>query len=301
MSDPPATTQTAGSQIASGSMSDLAAAIAQYQAMSGSTADQQTFTSIWSNTLDDDYVIQQDRKKVPFRASTQASQAYLPGGSTASQGRDFQAATMDRLVEQRVPRTAKSMLTDFVQTQLKKPDEYLTLQQQLFMGGFFTPNAKLDDIQFGALDDLTLDAYQNLLTWTARYNEGGADLTAADVLKQRAAQMLGPLREKLNSSGSARTVSLADPAGLAQALDQVATQTVGRKSTADEQRMFVAMFHAMQAGSQPQGSGGTVITPDVQGQAEQMMRNQAPVEAGAHDLANTFNDFMSIIGGMGTN
>ena len=92
---------------------------------------------------------------------------------------------------------------------------------------------------------------------------------------------------------------MARPVGNGDALNTVAQQTVGRKATQEEQRMFVSMFHALQTNAQLTPSGGTYVTPDVDSQAEAYLRQSAPLEAAGHDIANTMNSFLKIIKGVG--
>jgi hypothetical protein len=279
----------------------VAAILAQQQ---NAGMDTQSLASVWGSSLDVDYPVQTKVETVP-RSRPGRRGGYVPGGATKAQADEFtKRFAGTETVKTTV--TTQQLLKDFTKRSRTDKEGFAALQQQLFMGGFFNPNVAMEEIQVGTLDDNTMDAWFNLLQWTARYNEAGEDTTWEEVLSERSAKLLGPLREQLARSrsgggggGGGNMVALADPAGLAQALNQVAIQTVGRKATPDEQRMFVATFHAMQSGAQS-ATSGTVITPDVQGQAEQMLRQNAPVEAQSHDVARTFDDFLDIIGGMGT-
>lgn len=198
------------------------------------------------------------------------------------------------------PQTANDLVTDVFKRGRADAGWLDDLQKKLFVGGFYNSRVNLDDIRHGDFDEATLDAFQNLLMWTARYNETGEDVSWEEVLDARLGGLTDEMKAKILSGGGGdgRVIALADPAGLRQALDQVSTQTLGRKSTPDEQRMFVAIIHAMQSGAQSAESG-TVISPDIGGQAEQMLRQQNAVEAQSHDVARTFDVFQQMLGGMG--
>lgn len=269
------------------------------RAMTGEMAgslDMNTYGSVWASSLDDDYPVQ---SRTVMRKAGAAKHTYLPGGASPEAAREFLAA-VNVQVPTTIKETAKELLADFTARSRDDPDGFNDLQQKLFLAGFYDRSVKMEDIPFGSLDDTSLDAWYRLLQYTARYNEAGQDVTWDEILDERASQLLGPLREKQaqDRARGARTISLADPAGLALALDQVAQNVLGRKATADEQRMYVAAFHSMQSGAQSV-EVGTAINPDVQGQAEAMLRQNAPVEARGHDIANTFNNFLSILGGIG--
>lgn len=284
---------------------ELDARLASYQAKGAGVSDLNTITSVWSSVLDEDYVVQKRKQsaKVASTVRTKTPTTAFSTANAAERRRDFNDLSAVPAGPVSKQETTKELLQGlFAKSRDDPSGASLTgLQQQLFAGGFYQKSAGMDDIEFGTLDELTVDAYYTLMQWTARYNASGADLTVDDVLAERSAKMIGPLREKLakQKSQAGRTISLADPTGLAQAINQVSTDTVGRKATPDEQRMFVAMFHALQSGAQSV-EGGTAVNPDVSGQAEAFMRQQAPTEAAGHDMASTFNSFLSIIGGMGT-
>lgn len=276
----------------------LAAAQQTLAAQGISTGAGSTLASVWGNSLSDDATVERGpREQKPFATSEQGTRAKFQG---PVQGLGDFGRRVRQGVTQRPRVLTKDLLSEFVKKARHDPNGFGSMQQELFLGGFYTPSASLEDIAFGNLDDLTLDAYYNLMQWTARYNEAGEDVTTADVLKERVQRMGERMAEIAAKSraggGGGNIVNLADPAGLAQGLNAVAQDVLGRKATPDEQRMYVAAFHAMQSGAQS-ATGGTVVTPDAQGQAEQMLRQQAPVEAQSHDMARTFDSFLKIIGG----
>jgi hypothetical protein len=266
--------------------SSFAAAL-EAAGMMGGFGDQDALASVWGSTLPDERIVEH---RTTTRPRPRESGPLL---SNRGVGRGVYARGD---ITERNPVKTKDLLKDFVLRSRQDVGGYTEQQQLLFMAGFYDPRATMEDIQFGTMDDLTLDAYYNLLTWTARYNESGADITSDQLLQERAATMLGPLREAMakkaaGGGGGGRTIVLSDSAGLAQGLDSVAQNVLGRKANADEQRMFIALIHGMEGGGQ---------NPDPGARAEAMLREQAPVEAGAHDVARVFDDFLGIIGGMGT-
>lgn len=259
--------------------------------------------SIWGNSLPDTRRIDRTRDEISTtRTGTRASLGRMTGGIGSTPERYAKAANETITVTDtaRQPRYADSLLKSFYLRSRTDPEGFVELQKKLFMGGFYAPNTKFDKIQAGVPDDYTLDAYYQLLKTTMRYNESGADVTVEELLDERIGSMTDEMRNALYSGGggSGRIVQLTDPTAVGQALDQIAKQTVGRKATADEQRMFLTAFHAMQSAAQSAESG-TVAMPDLGAQAEQAMRDQNPAEAGAHDMANTFQSFLGLLGGLG--
>lgn len=291
----PTTTTTPAAATPSYTSDDFTAMFSQLQS-SGLFSDSTTLSSIWGNSLDDNYPVQRRKS-----GSTPNPNAYLSGGASAAQAAEFQRA--NKSTPSYTTDTSSDLLKKLFASSRSDPSGLSNLQQKLFAGGFYQKSARLDDIEMGTLDDLTMDAYYSAMQWTARYNQSdpNSDLTVDGLIDERAKLMLGPLRDQLakQKAAASRTISLADPAGLAQAIDQVASSTVGRKATPDEQRMFVSMFHALQTSAQSV-DGGVAINPDVGGQAEQFMMQHAPVEAKGHAIASTFNNFLQIIGGMGS-
>lgn len=277
---------------------DLMSILTQVNAQMGAQqfTDTDALSSVWGSTLDADYPVE-DRIFTQTRAqSRNERQQYIPGGATKAQVDEFTRRGQQQVESRQTMRT-QDLLKEFV---LKSrpgngdPSEFVGIQQKLFMAGFYAHGAEMDDIQFGVLDDITLDAYFNLLQWTARYNEAGANITSDQLLEERAGSMLGPLREAMAKAarrGPTKTIVLSDAEGLRSGIDSVAQSVLGRKANADEQRMFIALIHGMERGEQ---------NPDMRGQAEALLRREAPVEAGAHDVAATFDSFLNIIGGLGT-
>ena len=91
-----------------------------------------------------------------------------------------------------------------------------------------------------------------------------------------------------NATGGGRSITYIDPAQLRAGLDQQAAQVLGRKANAEEQRMFIAGIHAAQR------AGGQTINTGAR--AQEFLREQAPVEAGAMDLKNAGNLVLRALG-----
>lgn len=261
--------------------------------------DLKTLKSVWGTTLSEDAPVQRRGALTPPK--------FTPGGSVTA----FENAQAN---PPRAPQSIKELLQGFFARAKSNPDDFRVFQEQLFRGGFYKANVDAREIQWGTVDDNTLDAFYAAMERTARYNDSGSDLTVDDVINERVANMSAPMEEyflkSLNArntsigsgggggGGSGRMIALADPLAIMDALDTVAVGTVGRAATQDEQRMFVTMFHTMQSAAQSTTSG-SYVTPDVGSQANAFMRQQAPLEAAGHDVANTMNMFMKIIKGVG--
>lgn len=223
--------------------------------------------------------------------------------------------------------TAGDLLKDFYKFDKNK---LLQMQKLLFAGGFFG-NATIGDIQWGRHDEDSFRAWATAVTRTARFNQSGSKVTVEQVLSSLAAQggSFGA-----GGDQQVRSVSLSDPAELRSTLDSVASKVLGRNANLEEQRMFVALIHRLQSDSQlalqpvlDQGldassigsldqldaavsaqmsgqlggsvAGGpidvTATQPSPVAQAQETLRAQNPAEAGAHDIALQFANFLQLL------
>lgn len=159
------------------------------------------------------------------------------------------------------------------------------------------------------------------VTWSqvisnAAYAAGLDPEALAEALKGSDADIEGLLAG--SRGGDVITVALSDPAGLRSTIDKVSSAVLGRKANAAEQRMYVALMHSMQregqvtqqraASQRLSGSEGRIniggalgfgadrvptpgdsiveyTQPDTDATAEELLRQQNPGEAGAHDIA----------------
>jgi len=94
--------------------------------------------------------------------------------------------------------------------------------------------------------------------------------------------------EAEKNAGKGRVINYIDPVALAASAKQAFSSVTGRKATVAEQQAFVKQIHGLQA------TGATGIS--VGARAEQFAANQAPVEAGAMDYANSANLLMKAMG-----
>jgi hypothetical protein len=250
----------------------------------GSGTTSSLLDTVWGNSISNNTVVE-TRGGGGLRKAPKSS-PWKPRGPYIDPGQDY---------------TASQIFNEVYNLSNADPEDWQRIQQQLYLGGFYG-NRDLDELNFGQIDEDDVNAISQVLTWTARHNaadkeRGGKGTTSwRDILSGYAKEMLGPRMEQLAKAASAPKVTLADPKGLASALDDVARNVLGRKANAEEKRLFVATYHAMQSGAQS-ATSGTVVSPDAQGQAEAQLRGANPAEAGAHDLSNTFNDFLQIISG----
>lgn len=177
------------------------------------------------------------------------------------------------------------------------PAQRAQVQQQLYDVGLYDSPyyTGKQTVRKGQYDIDTIQA----LTRATALAEGAGSLDM--VLSQRAD--LSQLAEKRERQPL--TVHLTNPEDIKALGNQVAVQVVGRKLTDAELNKLVATRHTQErsaqqtAYAQADASGGTVTDPATsQGALESEIRSMAPVEAGAHDIATQFSNFLSILGGM---
>lgn len=236
-------------------------------------------------------------------------------------------------------------------------------QALLFAGGFYGQGVESTDIEWGQYDDNSFSAYANLIGRTARLNAAGEEITYNDVLREAATasgvdmrQVMDALRagdeevaegllteqedlasEVVTKQGDVIQIMLEDPNRLRATIDQSASAVLGRRATADEQRMFISMIYNLQRQGQtalqtaepgttyasvpgeiaaaaqedaaaaagldesipePEDVVVEYAAPDPEAQAEALLRQQNPAEAGAHDIALQFANFLEFLGGV---
>lgn len=256
--------------------------------------------SLYSSSFDTTMPVQEKSDNLAAAERSRWGTFRTGMGSMSPDLRDRQLAAADTLGSQTRPVLAGQLFNEMTLLARDKPSTFASLQSQLYLGGFYG-KTKLENIASGTLDDTSYSALANLFDRTARLNaalkeQGRPTVSWQDVLNQQVSQMSPIMEQFAKTGGSSVKITLADPAALADAIDSVAQQTLGRRASAEEQRMFVSGFHAMQSSAQG-ATSGTVVEPDAQGQAKQLLADQNPNEKAGYDLLNTFGNFVKIMGG----
>ena len=196
---------------------------------------------------------------------------------------------------------AGQLYNEVTALQMNKPDEYRQIQEAMYLGGFYGKQ-KLNAIDWGAVNDQSYSAFTNLFQLTAQKNaalkaQGKSTMTWQEVM-QKQMEQVAPMMQAFGAASGAQgpRVTLADPNALANALDSVSQSTIGRKATADEQRMFVAGYHSLQSNDQGMVGGGTTTAPEVQGEATAQIDQQNHTEKVGYDMLSTFGQFMKLMG-----
>ena len=263
-------------------------ALAGYQTQQGAGADTSSQRNVFTQALTADSTV---TKRQAANPNYQPG-GYLPGGASPRLADQFKQAQSKTVP---VSDTVGSLFKSFYAMAQQSPEDFLQKQQELFLAGFYAKSVSWNEIDHGFPDDASVDAFYAAMTRTARQNEAnGSGLSVWDVVGDRVAQMDSAFRAAA-LAGRGRTISLADPLAITNALNTVSQDVIGRKATPDEQRVFISMFHALQTNAQSSG-GGIRITPDVGAQSEQFMRSQQPMQAAAKDIDNTMNMFLSAVG-----
>lgn len=183
------------------------------------------------------------------------------------------------------------------------------LQRRLWAGGFYPPGVTQDEITPGLPDPYTAKAWANLLDRSANYYASGKHMSVWEVLDE-GANIIGPGGPGgggAGGSGSGRqplVVELTNPEDLKYYAQKVAVSTLGRGLKPDELNRFISSFQGSQTAAQTQAynqlgaSGGTTVqAPSVAAAAETFARQEAPVEAGAHDAVQVFDVMSKLLSG----
>lgn len=179
------------------------------------------------------------------------------------------------------------------------------IQAQLFAAGFYPDNVAYEDVAWGDRDDVTsFKAWENAVAAAERRAVGGRPITVANLLEERleAAGGLEEATEEQREEDARKPISLTNPAELGNVLDRVARQTIGKKATDEQKRMFMKLVHTMERrqGQRLRSTPGEVTGPPSPAvAAEELLRQQMPAQAAASDVADTYNGFLSIIGAGG--
>ena len=174
-------------------------------------------------------------------------------------------------------------------------DDKDSLALELFAAGVYTDiddmfndDFKRNELVFNAVVEDTINlarAGTNLgfETTFLKVLMGAGDSDRTEVLKNLAAAKAEAAKEK--QSGG-RVIQWANPNALVRSLKEEAKGTLGRKASKREQQQFVKRIHNMQAKG---------LSVNVAAEGEAALRESAPVEAGAMDVANARKAVMGVI------
>lgn len=182
------------------------------------------------------------------------------------------------------------------------PEKIAGLQGRLMQAGLINKGFRLgvwDPVSRSAFIELLTEANAAGVTW-----EQAADARMKGIQLDKNGR---PVGGGGGGGGGGRgmgraplQVRLTDDSDLIKIVNAVASSSVlGRALSDEESRKFVEAFHGMERSEQQAayGGAGTVYAaPSPQAAAEDFARESAPVEAGAHDIAGTFSNFLNIIG-----
>lgn len=196
----------------------------------------------------------------------------------------------------------------------RMPEEGLTnLQTRMFAAGFFPDSVEFEEIDFGNPDDpATQNAWERLVrSAEARLSAGDEfAMTPEEILNERI-NALGGLDKALEEEAAPEEptiISLSNPQNLGMVMDRVGEQVLGRRPTADEKRMFVAMVHNLERSQTIEATRAQRLegvtteiqeAPAPQVAAEQFLRQRAPEDAAGMDVATAYRSFLSQLGAGG--
>lgn len=178
------------------------------------------------------------------------------------------------------------------------PGSLATLQQRLLAGGFYSGDVDAEDLALGTPDEDTVKAYDRALQRAAAFNEADEDVTLDEVIDKAAAANAGKDKGKKRDP---LVIAVTDPADIRQGVEAVARKALGRKLSDEEREKFVGLYQGIQAQTQraayaAQETGGTVTAaPNLSAFLAEKIRKEYGVEAGAHSLAETGNDFLDLL------
>lgn len=175
------------------------------------------------------------------------------------------------------------------------PEDIAEIQRDLAAAGLIGPRTR---VRVGIWDETTRNAYKNLLETANVYGVSARDalarLASAPAVGGGEGEGRAPLRVRLPHPDEVRQVAMV-----------TARATLGRKLTAEEENAAIAAANAAATRAQTAAygmaeTGGTSVeAPDLRTIAERVIRERAPVEAGAHDLAEVGGDFFDLLDEVG--
>ena len=161
-------------------------------------------------------------------------------------------------------------------------NDLVDLQQKLFVGGFYGPNVKIEDVQWGQFDDQSFSAWASAVARTARFTAAGRRLTVDDVIE--AAGVAAQMNQKPEEATPTETVivSLTDPNTIREIADLAGRQGMGREATAEEEQLIIRTIHAAQRTQALQTAFSEGIVPvtnvDVRARVAGELERLNPVE-----------------------
>lgn len=195
------------------------------------------------------------------------------------------------------------------------PDHVTSIKELLAKSGYYIgfseDKLKAALSNTGQWEQFSAQAYAT--AWQDYYDAGGGKtlmsrqrpgqkMTLGEFLSQRInpanwaaiADAMGGGRG--GGGGVGPKLVLSNPDDLKTIFGKVSQQVLGRAVDDDALNHFVDVYH----GAEKTAFGGTEQAPSPDVAAEKELRQSNPEEAGAHDIANQFNNFLQIINGGGS-
>jgi hypothetical protein len=154
------------------------------------------------------------------------------------------------------------------------------------------------DYQAGVFNNATADAFQQLfaLAFPETFITGG---TIDEVLTRqegaRAERLAEEAAARGGGGGGGGAYSVSDEVGLAMIADQAGQTLLGRNLTLEERDMIVSKIQGLEA-AEGQKTSGPIQAIDPMARAEAMIREMAPDDTKAHDMAAAFDMFAGLLG-----
>jgi len=191
--------------------------------------------------------------------------------------------------------TVDEMLRQFY---AMKDEELIDLQTRLVSGGFY---GDLDPrkVRYGKHDDLTFEAYRDLLISTARRVAGGQNVTIDDILDEAIEAKDLDIEEEEER----RVYKIEDSAVLVELVQSVAQDLIGRRLTDAEAMQFTQRFQDQQRDSQDRAYdldqdrlGGDVTSPDPEAAAKGFVRQGHAEEVSSASVADYYDIALGVMG-----
>ena len=182
-------------------------------------------------------------------------------------------------------------------------EEALAIDQKMKRAGIYAVIGREPTLEGDPTDPAFQAAWQQLATMSL---ETGTPMTS--ILEERESAYQASLEASL-------AVSLTDPARLRLNGNAVARDVIGRKLSDEESQAMIKFLHDLErqnarvsAGLEATATGEPIegvdeldegIVADIDARMQEFVRNQNPGLAGAHDIADQYETFTSLLGGPG--